>query len=310
MNNEGVGYGKTILFGEHFVVYGLPAVASAIGHKTIARVEDARQFEFVDNRPETPGYKAKKRDEISRQVEALRKHFSLDSRKPVKITLSGDLVCASGVGASAALAASISRALNEHFKLGLSDEEINKAAYIAEEAGSGTPSGIDNTCSVYGGFMIFQKNLAGGPNKIEKISAKKPIEIVMANSGITQETKKVVEDVRRLKEDDSKKFEAIFGDYRKVFDEGVKAIKNGDLTLLGSLMNENQRLLAEMTLSCREVDEIITAAKNAGVLGVKLTGTGRGGSVIALTPGGSLQNKVAAAIEKAGYKTLKTKIGV
>ena len=285
-----------LLFCEHFVVYRVPAVASAIGNKTVAKVEDSQEFSFIDNRPETPGYKTKKKDEISRQVEALRKHFNLDSKRPVKIMLSGDLVCASGVGASAALAASISRALNEHFKLNLSDEEINKAAYVAEEAGSGTPSGIDNTCSVYGGFIVFQKNLAGGSNRIEKLSTKKPIEIVMANSGITQETKKVVEDVKRLKEADPKKFERIFADYQKVFDGGLNAIKNGDLTKLGTLMDENQRILAEMTLSCREVDEIIKAAKNAGALGVKLTGTGRGGSVIALTPGENLQNKVAAAI--------------
>ncbi|MBM3308887.1 MAG: mevalonate kinase, partial [Candidatus Altiarchaeales archaeon] len=273
----GHGYGKTILFGEHFVVYGLPAVASALGVKTTAVVEDSPKFEFNDNRPETPGYKAKKRDEIQRQVDALKEYFRLDEKKPVKITLSGDLVCASGVGASAALAASIARALSAHLNLNLSDEEINDAAYIAEEAGSGTPSGIDNTCAVYGGFIVFKKNLAGGKNDITPIKVSKPIEIVMASSGITQTTKEVVADVKRLKEENPEQYKKIFNDYQRIVEAGIKAIKSGDLKALGNLMDENQKLLAEMTLSCPEIEKIITAAKNAGAYGAKLTGTGRGG---------------------------------
>ena len=68
--DEGCGFGKTILFGEHFVVHGLPAIASAIGRKTIATVEKSDKFEFVDNRPETPGYKETKKEEIQRQLDA------------------------------------------------------------------------------------------------------------------------------------------------------------------------------------------------------------------------------------------------
>ena len=302
----GYGFGKTILFGEHFVVYSLPAIASAISAKTVAKVEPAKRFEFADNRPQTPGYKEKKKEEIGRQLDALKNHFKIEN---VRITLSGDLTCASGVGASAALAASISRALNDYLKLGLSDEKINEAAFIAEKAGSGEASGIDNTCSVYGGFIIFQKNLSGGPNRIERIPVGKPMEIVMASSGITQTTKEVVEDVKRLKNENPKQYERIFSDYESIESEAVLAIKASDLKKLGDLMNKNQALLAEMTLSCREIDEIREAAIEGGAYGVKLTGTGRGGTVIALAPGKDVQEKVAKAIEKKGYKTLKTNVG-
>lgn len=304
---EGVGYGKTILFGEHFVVYGLPAVASAIGRKTVATVEDGDMFEFIDERPETPGYKERKEPEISRQLDALKKHFELGN---VRITLSGDLVCASGVGASAALAASIARAVNEHKSLGLSDDEINDAAYMAEVAGTGKASGIDNTCSVYGVFIVFEKNLDGGPNRIEKISVGHPIDIVMASSGITQTTKEVVDDVRRLKEEKPEQYKRVFEDYMRVFEDGLNAIKGNDLQSLGELFNRNQELLAEMTLSCPEIEEIREAALKAGAYGSKLTGTGRGGTVISLTPGAELQDRVADAIEAKGYAAYKTTIGV
>lgn len=307
----GVGFGKTILFGEHIVVYGLPAVAAAFDKKTIADVEDAGELAFIDDRPQTPGYKERKEQEISRQLDALLEYFDIPrEEESIRITLSGDLVCASGVGASAALAASIARAISEHKDLGLTDEQINEAAYKAEEAGSGTPSGVDNTCSVYGGFIVFTKNLAGGPNKIETIKVPEPIDIVMASSGITQTTKEVVADIRRLRDENPQQYERIFTDYRKILEEGLAAIEKGDHVKLGMMMDENQRLLAEMTLSCPQIEGIITAAKEAGAYGAKLTGTGRGGSVIALTPGNKLQDAVAAAIEAKGYATLKTAIGV
>lgn len=308
---EGYGFGKTILFGEHFVVYGLPGIASGISDCTITTVEDGTEgLEFVDGRPETPGYKETKREEIGRQVEALLKHFKINtSETPLRIVLGGNLLCASGVGASAALAASISRALSQKLGLNLSDEQVNQAAYLAEEAGSGKPSGIDNTCSVFGGFITFEKNLSGGPNRIEVLRIGKPVEIVLANSGITQETRKVVEDVRKLKEKDEKAFSKICLEYKELYKLSLLKLKTGDWTAVGRLMDKNQELLRKITVSCDTLEKMISIAKSSGAYGAKLTGTGRGGYMIALTPGKELQDKVAAAMEEAGFKTLKTTIG-
>jgi len=116
--------------------------------------------------------------------------------------------------------------------------------------------------------------------------------------------------VRRLKDANPKQYERIFKDYQRIFDCGVTAIKSANLKGLGELMNENQNLLAEMTLSCKQIEDIASAATCAGAFGVKLTGTGRGGTVIALTPGKALQEKVEKAIEKEGYDAYKTKIGI
>ncbi len=305
------GFGKVILFGEHFVVYGLPAIAAALSDYTEAKVESGKQgLEVVDNRNATEGYKQTKLGERDRALALMLKYLDVDVNKtPLKITLSGNLVCASGIGASAAMATSIARALNGYFNLGLDDERINDVSYEGEKGSAGTPSGIDNTCATFGGLLTFEKNLSGGPNKINRIKVNRPVEIVLANSGITQETKVVVGDVRALKEKNPQEFEKIFSDYKRIFDSALAALEKNDWKTLGKLMNENHLLLQKMTVSCDVLDRMQKTALDAGAYGAKLTGTGRGGLLIALTPGKALQERVAAAFEAEGFKASKTRIG-
>lgn len=308
---EGYGYGKTILFGEHFVVYGLPAIASALGSRTTAVVENSKKYELVDNRPATPGYKKEKYDEQVVSNENIFRSCGVDvQRTPIRITLGGDLTAASGVGASAASAAAIARALNEHFNLGFNDEKINQIAYEGEKGYHGKPSGIDNTAAVYGGLIWFVKNLEGSPNTMERLSMEEPCEIVLGNTGLTSSTKEVVADVKANREASSEEYKRIFADYNDIVSSARKALTSGHLEKVGELMSHNHKLLQEITVSCEELDLLVETALKAGALGAKLTGTGRGGLMQALTPGRKLQEKVAKAIEAKGYKTFKTRIGV
>jgi len=307
---KGSGFGKIILFGEHFVVYGLPAIASAIGDRTIAMIEKSGRYQLIDNRPATEGYKQTKKGEMERSMKLILDFMKIDVEKtPVKITLSGNLFCTSGIGASAAMATSVARAFSEYFGLGLDDEQVNRISYEGEKGSAGTPSGIDNTCATFGGLLWFRKNLEGGKNTIELIKIRKPIEIVLGNTGLSQETSEVVADVKRAREKDSAKYKKIFSEYEAIVHEARKALENYDIEEVGKLMDRNHEFLREITVSCKEAEEIISAAKGSGACGAKITGTGRGGYVICLTPGKALQEKVAKAIESKGYRTLKTTVG-
>lgn len=305
----GKGFGKTILFGEHFVVYGLLGIPCALGAVTTAKVERLKNsgYELIDNRPATPDYKETKKGEYSALISRIIEFMQV--KEGLRITLGGDLFAASGVGASAACAAALARAINDEFKMGWNDEQINQAAFEGETAGSGTPSGIDNTAAVYGGFLLFKKNLTGGENFIEVLKIKKPVEIVLGNTGKTSLTKEVVGDVKKLKEEKPEEINAIFEEYSKLAEEATNAIKNYDLKRIGELMNKNHGLLQKITVSCKELDELVETSLKAGALGAKLTGTGRGGLMIALTPGKELQEKVAKAIEGKGFEAIITEIG-
>jgi len=309
---KGKGYGKTILFGEHFVVYGLPAIASALGSETIATVEvvDGTGWEVDDQRSATPGYKDKKFDEAKEAIKNVIEYMDIDtSDKKLKITFGGSLYAASGVGASAAQCASLARALNDEFDMGWNDEEINEAAYEGEKGYHGTPSGIDNTAATFGGLIWFEKNLEGGSNTIERLDAAKKMPLIIANTGLTASTSKVVAEVRGLKDANPDKFERIFKRFEDLVRTARTALVNGDIENIGKLMNENHELLQEITVSGEINDKLASIARKNGALGAKMTGTGRGGLVIALAPDEPTQDQIASAIEDAGYTVWKTTIG-
>lgn len=306
---KGSGFGKVILFNEHFVVYGIPAIASAIDSRTIAIVErvKGKGWELNDKRKATLGYKEEKLAQQKDSVERILKAIDIDTNKnPIRIILSGDLVAASGIGASAASCVALARALSDEFKLNLSDERINEIAYEGEKAYHGTPSGIDNTVATYRNLVWFKR---GRPNVIEIIKLKKPVEIVMGNTGIVADTSKAVAEVKERKEKEPKKYAEIFKVSEKLVYEARKALENYDLRKIGKLMNENHLLLQEIGVSCKELDFLVNLALEHNAFGAKLTGGGLGGNMVALTPGKELQEKVAKAIEREGFEVLRTKIG-
>ena len=308
----GKGFGKTIIFGEHFVVYGLPAIASALGSYTSAEVKvvDGKEFEVIDERPATPGYKEKKYDEAMQSIKNVIDFMNIDtSCQKLEITFSGDLFAASGVGASAAQATALARALNDNFTLMWDDENINEAAYEGERAYHGTPSGIDNTASTYGGLIWFVKNLKGGKNVMEMLQSGKKMPLVIGNTGITASTVEVVADVRKLKEANPVRFEKIFNDYHSLAIDAKVALLEGDYIGIGKLMNQNHKLLQDITVSGEVNDKLVDIALKHGALGAKMTGTGRGGLVIALAENEEVQNIIANAIEAEGYDAWKTMIG-
>ena len=298
----GSGKGKAILFGEHFVVYGLPALAAGVSSKTIAKLTRVRSFghTLVDNRPAMPGYKEKKYEEQKASLENILKHLNIDTtRMGFQIDLEGDLVCASGIGASAASCVAIVRSLNDEFKLGLNDEQVNEAAYEGEKGYHGTPSGLDNTVSTYGGLVWFERDLSGGHPKFERLKLKKAIHLVIASTGITASTMVVVGAVKIRKEADPKWFDSISEKYNQVVHEGKDALIQLDLSKVGKLMNKNHELLQELSVSCEELDNLVKVARENGAIGAKMTGTGRGGNMSALAPDEATAKQIAESLEKA-----------
>jgi len=302
---KGIGFGKVILFNEHFVVYGIPAIASAIDKKTVAEVKRLHEKKLIlhDEREATPGYKEEKKEHQKESLQFILKAMGIE--EGLEIVLKGDLRAASGIGASAASCAAIARAIADEFGLSYDDEKINEVAYEGEKGYHGTPSGIDNTVATFGGLVWFEKG-----KKMERLQIERPVEIVMGDTGIVANTKKAVAGVRERKEKYPEKYKRIFERANELVYEARDALLHLDWKAVGGHMNKNHELLQKIEVSSKELDFLVGIARENGAYGAKMTGGGLGGYMVALTPSKELQERVAKAIEKEGFYALRTKIGI
>jgi mevalonate kinase len=309
---KGSAFGKTILIGDAFVLREVPAIVSSIPFETECVVEqfnEGKGWILEDNRTEVPGYKDKKKDQQVDSINRILEVMRVDVQKnPIKITYDGSLLAGSGVGASAASCVSLARALNNEFNLNLSIEEINQIGWEGEFAYHGIPSGVDNTASTFGGLMLY--HIKNGQKTWEHINIKEPVEVVLGNSSVTADTSKLDAHVEAQQEKEPDLFNQRLQAVSDQAFEMKKALEDYDLEKVGRIMTANHKILIEMDLSHDKLIYLCNLAIKLGALGAKVTGGGRGGYMNALTPGEELQEKVASAMEKEGYKVIRVKIGV
>jgi len=306
----GTGYGKTILIGDQFVLQEVPAIVSAIAYETEAVVErrDGQGWILEDLRREVPGYKESKKDKQIESIDRILRVMGIDAEKtPLRITLGGSLLAGSGIGASAAGCVALARALNEEFRLGLPIEEINRIAWEGEFPYHGIPSGVDNTASCYGGLLFYR--IRGGEKSAAPIPVREPIPVVLANSGISADTKLLDGLVEDEKNKDPKQFRERMDLITAQSFRMKECLEKHDLADVGQLMVANHQILVAMGLSHERLDYLCRLALKEGASGAKLTGGGMGGYMIALTPERGVQNRVAEAMEKEGFPVIRTSVG-
>ena len=307
---KGAGFGKTILIGDQFVLEEVPAIVSSLPYETEAIVErtDGEGWILEDNRIEVPGYKEKKKDQQIRSIDKILEVMEIDAKKnPIKITFGGNLLAGSGVGASAASCVSLARALNTEFNLSYSIEEINRVAWQGEFPYHGIASGVDNTASTYGGLLLFQ--VRDGKQYFERIQTPKAFEIVLANSGITANTALLDDFIEEQKKGDPVLFKSRLNIITTQVYDMKKALEASDFDNVGKIMSDNHKILKEMGMSHEILDYLCKSAVNNGAVGAKVTGGGRGGYMVALTPGRALQDKIASVYDSKGYKFIRATIG-
>ncbi len=306
---KGIGYGKTILFGEMFAIFGVPVIASALSMTADAQVIPTASggWEIRDKRREAKGYKDEKKGMQMESLERIFKHLHFRPEH-LRILLGGNLPAMSGIGATGASSVAIVRALSDEFNLRLTDDEANAAAYQAEIAYHGpTTSGVDNMVSTYGGIICLTR---GEPNVVRKMRLKEPVEVVIGDTGIIANTKTLLAALGERKKSSPDRYGRIMHGAQQIAEEAMASIEAFDLEEIGRLMDRNQSLLQEAEVSCPELDLLIDLCREAGALGAKLTGSGGGGCMLALTPGKDLQQRVASAIEAKGFQALRSRLGV
>jgi len=300
--------GKIILFGEHAVVYGQPALAVPVTQvQADVRIDrifssgirinapDVRLNEKLDALAPTHPLAATVRNTLHA--------LQADSLSNVVILVRSSIPVASGLGSGAAVSVAIIRALAKQLKKDLTNEQVSALAFETEKLYHGTPSGIDNTVITYAKPVYFVKN-----QPIEVFNVKYPFMIVIGDTGVPASTKESVRDVRIQHHKRPARYETLFATIGSIAKTARQLIESGMPESLGPLMDENHAMLRSMDVSSPELDHLVEAARAGGALGAKMSGGGRGGNMIALAQA-SNAGAVARALKEAGaVNTIITRI--
>ncbi len=300
--------GKIILFGEHAVVYGRPALAVPVTqvHADVDVMDASRSGIWI-HAPEANLHAELNTLPSDHPIASVIHNFLFISRVSafpnLEINISSTIPVASGLGSGAAVTVALTRALSSHLKYEMADEEVNAFTYEIEKLYHGTPSGIDNTVITYARPVYFVK---GQP--IETFRVGKPFTILIGDTGIGAPTKESVSDVRRSWLNDKARWESVFDKVTEISFTARRAIEQGHWRMLGELMNENHKLLQEMTVSSPALDKLVSAACEAGALGAKMSGGGRGGNMIALVELDLADTVSRSLIEAGARSTIITQV--
>ncbi|MGC8997784.1 MAG: mevalonate kinase [Candidatus Bathyarchaeia archaeon] len=300
---------KIILFGEHFVVYGEPAIVLAIDKRAYAKAElrqDKRLFlrslnlnvaGFFENGNflVEEGNQKEARMKLEPLKCAAEKVLEISGeRVGLNIEVNSTVPVAAGLGSSAAVAAAVAAAVGALLNVKMSKEDVFRIAYEAEKIMHGTPSGVDPAIATFGGTLLFQRDTGFKPLKVSV-----DIPLVIGNTGFERSTRSQVAKVRSLRDRYPQIVEPMMRAAREIVLRAIEALKEGDLETLGELMNINHALLYGLGVSDESLEWLINAARKAGALGAKLTGAGGGGCMIALANRDRVEN-VLEAVQRAG----------
>lgn len=303
--------GKAILFGEHAVVYGQPAIAvpiTTIMAKAVILAEPLKPHGYI--RIEAPQIdldceidQLPKDHPLNLAVTLVMQQVQIRELPALRLRITSTIPVAAGLGSGAAVSIAIIRSLTSFLGFPIQPEDISKIAFEVEKKYHGNPSGIDNTVITYAQPIYFVR---GQP--FEFIKVIRPFELIIADSGVKSSTATVVSDVRQLWQANPAEYERLFNSIGEITNQARLMVEGGSLETLGNLMNENHEYLKTMGVSSPLLDQLIQSALAAGALGAKLSGAGRGGNIIALVKLEDIGRVSSALLEAGAENTFNTTV--
>lgn len=310
----GFGHGKLILFGEHAVVYGTPAIAAGFNRGAYAKARlTASSIPRLSlfNATTTPSTLYAKVDPSGQDLlsQAWRKILmEFPQVGGVEVEVKLNIPTGAGLGSSAAMAAAVARALAhvvDKEPCSGDDPRVERAVASSEGVFHGHASGVDQAAALRGGLIRFQRH--DTHTHINHIPTAAPIQLAIGYVQSSASTGQMVQGVATRHARHERPMHVLLDFIERVVDDAHDAIKARQWETLGELMDMNHGALVSMGVSTRELDEACHVARAAGALGAKLTGSGGGGCVIALIPQGG--DDIIQAWRACGYEGFCIAVG-
>ena len=275
--------GKIILFGEHFVVYNNRAILGAIDKYAIVTSEKTNTDNILIS--SSLGQASIQKDQDVDKVEKkFRPFFHIAKQvilknnfdKGISIKIESEIPIGAGLGSSSACCVSAAASVLNLFSK-TDEKEILELAIQAEKTIFPNSSGADCTVSVYGGIIEYQREKG-----FLKIDTENEFNFLIIDSEQVHATDKVVERVKKFKEENQNIFEELCSEEERLITKALDSIKNNDLETVGKCMAQNQIYLEQIGVSN---DKLLSITKEIEKItfGAKITGAGDGGCIIALT---------------------------
>ncbi len=234
MKSKASSPGKIILFGEHFVVYGVKAILCAINKRVTVTAEKISENK-ISIRSSLGNLILAPKMPINEIDSQLRPFYYLadkmiqkyNEKSGLEITIDSEIPLGVGLGSSSACCVASAAAISGVFTKN-SKEEILQMAIDAEKTIFPNTSGADSTVCIYGGLIQYDKQ-----NGHSKIDLEPNFHIVIANSKIEHSTEKVVSNVKLFKEKNKEKFSSICNEETELIDDVLICLKNNDLKGIG-----------------------------------------------------------------------------
>jgi mevalonate kinase len=277
--------GKIILFGEHFVVYGMKAVLCSIDKRITATSQfiDEKVIRIRSSLGESE-ISIDSSNNLEKVQQKFMKPFFYIAQKAVKensikngieLVLKSEIPPGVGLGSSSAACVAATASVNGLF-CKLSKNEVVKIAVQAERTIFEQNSGADSSVSTFGGLVSYDLK-----NGFENISSRNDLSFIISNSAQVHNTQDVVRQVRNFKEKNDELFNKLCKLEIDIVDNAMSSLKENNLNKLGSLMLKNHNLLKQIGISTEKIDLLVQEAKKTSY-GAKITGAGGGGCVISL----------------------------
>ncbi|KAF6245351.1 mevalonate kinase [Nitrosopumilus sp. b2] len=290
MKSKASAPGKVILFGEHFVVYGVKAILCAIDKRITVTAEkiSERKIFIKSNIGELEIQPNKLISEINSPLKPfyyLANKIIQNKNFGLKINVDSEIPLGVGLGSSSACcvagAAAISKLVGD-----ISKEEILKLAIEAEKTIFENTSGADCTVCTFGGLMEYDKK-----NGFSKIESEPNFHLVIVNSNVEHSTESVVGEVKKYKENNKEKFSKLCEDESILVENVLEMLKENNVKGLGQKIIQNQKFLETIGISNNKLRDMIQIG-NKSSFGAKITGAGGGGCIFALTDESNLEDTI------------------
>ena len=305
MKSKASAPGKVILFGEHFVVYGVKAILCAVNKRVTVTAEKIKE-EKISIKSDIGDLELELNKPISEINSPLKPFYYLANKiirnqsTGIEIKIESDIPLGAGLGSSSACcvagAAAISKLFSEKTK-----EEILELAIEAERTIFKNTSGADCTVCTYGGIIEYEKEKG-----FIKIKSEPNFHLIIANSNIKHSTESIVSKVKQFKNEDTKRFSKLCNDESKLIEDVLQLLKENNIQKLGQKVIQNQRYLETIGISNEKLKDMIKIGQESS-FGTKITGAGDGGCVFSLTDESNLENTING-FKKKNYDCFSVKI--